>query len=606
MTIRVLRWRSLMGLAMVTLAFAGDAVAQSSVDPLTLYPKVAGLPGYRSTPAGEIHESCLHVVPNGSHINGDTATVTDDAGLVTAQYNPVCAYPILNGFPKGEQALTESSAAGPGGGFPDASANSWLADINALVPSVDELVANFTIPPYPEMPDAGLTIFMWPGVVFEPNQGGNGNIIQPLVVFQPNGYGTCTLSFCYMINPFALVNQQGYVTSPAPANPGDSITMTSYIDRVVDAGTTDASYEWFYEVYDHTTSTEVYGYAFEPVNGAGSAQIEAINLEVATSPDPPLTDCRQLPTAAGISNWDLKVYQGTPNWNSYVNVTADAGWALGWGGRPIWTPNCNFSEFVARDGGGAGSLLATINYNYCIPSGTALIECTGSSSDDPYCCSTPGGGAIGCNSGVCCNDVAGSCSQASDCCTGNICDNGSCAIDANQGYCSSNSSCASDICSTGACACYANGTDLGASYPWWECCSTNATLTGGNYYCSAQPSLLSSCPPASCPFQQECDPSDHKCHLTGPGSAYETCTGMTGACQLSPIALGCSSTGQCCNSTDAGCYTDSDCCSTNACTGDGGSLGVCKVTNNWAQSCSATSQCFWAPIGAACTSGKCN
>lgn len=43
------------------------------------YSEVPGAPGYRSTPFGIIHESCIHYVPNGAHIHQD-GTVTDLSG----------------------------------------------------------------------------------------------------------------------------------------------------------------------------------------------------------------------------------------------------------------------------------------------------------------------------------------------------------------------------------------------------------------------------------------------------------------------------------------------------------------------------------------------
>lgn len=289
-------------------------------------------------------------------------------------------------------------------------------------------------------------------------------------------------------------------------------------------------------------------------------------------------------------------------------ATSSMAWTLGFGGNPIGangsTLDCNESESIWKDGGVFASF--NIGLVNCIPSGSPLPECTGSSD----CCKTSAGGTIGCSSGVCCNGAGDPCVSQNDCCQGNVCSNGACAIDDKEGYCAtngSNSKCLSTICDGGitTCICLGIGGSVGGS--WWECCS--GTEVSGS--CSVNRFLGDGgCTPytsTGCDtISQVCDPVQHStCRITNTGSAYETCSQNSDCAQWPYIDAGytmsCSTAqpGQCCNAIDAGCFTDKDCCVYKSCTAIGGNAGVCKMVAR--ASCHDTTQCLYGT----CSSGSC-
>ena len=110
-----------------------------------------------------------------------------------------------------------------------------MSDINTLMTNFCGLGVNFTVPNFPEIPDAGQLIFMWPGVFFHQ---GNNDILQPLVNYgaPDNGDPTCPAGQpgeCCQINAFYFNgggNGLVYVTDAYLASPGDS-TFNSWGDQ---------------------------------------------------------------------------------------------------------------------------------------------------------------------------------------------------------------------------------------------------------------------------------------------------------------------------------------------------------------------------------------
>ena len=242
----------------------------------------------------------------------------------------------------------------------------------------------------------------------------------------------------------------------------------------------------------------------------------------------------------------------------------------------------------------------------CIPSGSSEYECSSGG-----CCKTPDGGTIACNgSGICCNGVSGACYAASDCCVGNTCLDGLCVIDVNQGFCYEDAGCASDLCSStnNTCTCLATGFLGPQAQDPNSCCSGSSIYTCALYIfpscrayaweCQTNPTLDTVCTSNSgCDsLTQSC--VDDTCVLTSAGSVYEPCPDA-GYCSQSPVALGCSSTGQCCNSIDGGCLTDQDCCVYSSCNGVDGGQGECKADKGIG--CTANSQCLFG----LCDGGHC-
>jgi hypothetical protein len=260
----------------------------------------------------------------------------------------------------------------------------------------------------------------------------------------------------------------------------------------------------------------------------------------------------------------------------------------------------------------------------CIPHGSARYECIGGTTGG--CCTTVDGGAVGCQGGICCNSVDGPCYTDLDCCPGNVCSSGFCAIDDQQGFCSpsgSNSECLSTMCSSsGACDCYGTGQNIGTGWSPWLCCSDYASYNGVDWTCNPSVDFDAGCTTA---YQLEdtfiCDPDAGMVwRLAEGGSAYEPClaAGQCGGCVASgecpsikcQIGAGTQNTGQCCNSFDAGCFSDQDCCPYSACNAIPGSgiEGSCEATSG--ESCLSASggtQCVFFPIygASACqNSGK--
>ncbi len=251
----------------------------------------------------------------------------------------------------------------------------------------------------------------------------------------------------------------------------------------------------------------------------------------------------------------------------------------------------------------------------CIPQSDPLHECAA----DPQCCPTVDGGAVSCNRGTCCNSVGGACYNDLDCCSGNICSNSLCAIADEQGECYAGSQCISQLCDAGrTCACYADGTSLGSNN-WWECCSSitsrfyNSFLHFYYWVCEPNATFDAGC---STSYQLSntliCDPTAGKVwKIAEGGSAYEPCLGANqcGNCVASgqnlaiacQVGAGTQNTGQCCNSFDAGCYSDQDCCPFSACNAvpNSGVEGSCEATSTGGCSYGGTQCVFYPLYGAA-------
>lgn len=225
-------WLQAAGAAsLVALGWSCQAMGQSLTVP----------PGYRQTSLGVVHESCIHVVPNGSRIDKDQ-TVTDHDGNFVGKFEP-CPYPALSGrlarpgpngnstnsasnapwadiwaasttpiylgaaFPDGGPGVPSASGGGilggnppdagewlspqpqpasGGGSLPTSTVDagpltgnvSWLADVHAYLTSPDELINNFIVPGAPALGNEGFAIAMWMGFEFV-NE--DNDILQPIV-----------------------------------------------------------------------------------------------------------------------------------------------------------------------------------------------------------------------------------------------------------------------------------------------------------------------------------------------------------------------------------------------------------------------------------------
>ncbi len=626
-----------------------------------------GAPGYKVTPAGIIHESCIRQVPNGAHVHQD-GTVADRYGSVLWRDEP-CAYPVLGGrvanasygenpaegyemwrkaafgesvqtydagtstsalsrtsevysSPPLDAGYSQASSSGPvgtagpqygqgdAGPLGDAGICDWMAWVFANIDGgiVSELTAFMIVPPRPKFPDDGGQKFsIWPGIWF---LGGNGDLLQPLVNFgvsSNNDFATACPGgdaglTCYQTNAevFPVSTRILYVTPAYLANPGDYIEMLSKIS-VVDGG----SVEWFLYAMDADAGTSAFASVEEPYPNGSVTAVNAITLE-SLEGSPCITDCRMLPNTTQLQTTNVSVAVGIGPGN-FTEIN-NPGWQLGGNnGNPIGYSgeqlDCNQSESFWADSGpwGYGNWTANINIVNCIPGGSPMPEAP--SLDD--CCNTVNGGVVSPNSGVCCNTAPFPCGAQNDCCGGNVCSNGYCAIDDGQGYCSANgynTNCLSTVCDAGVneCICFANGVNVGGN--WWECCSGTAAgsscstnLFLGDGGCVVNTSR--GCDTIS----QICDWSQGgTCRITSVGSAYEKCT-KSSDCEQAPVAMNCTTTGQCCNGIDGGCVTDKDCCDYESCTAIGGSIGVCKVVSGPTMYCTDSTQCLYG----ACSGNHC-
>ena len=284
-------------------------------------------PDYLVTPVGYIHQSCVHVVPNGSVIHGDERTVYLH-GNPWASY-PACSYEPLGIVRPLKEHVAPNGTPGLDGG------DGWQADISASLVDPDVFGSGssrqLNVPPLPPSPQAGQNIFFWPGLLPP-----NGDILQPLLNYV-TGVSSCPNgNNCYQINAFYYPWRSGrlaYVTPQQAVSPGDRLSLDS---------TETSKGVWTLTAFDETTGASATAGVDETSIPAGSTW----QLESAVVESFGISTCGEFPASQQIYFGLPVIFQGVPNWNSKAHVDAlNLPWV-----RHDWadglTPDCQFQEYV--------------------------------------------------------------------------------------------------------------------------------------------------------------------------------------------------------------------------------------------------------------------
>jgi len=170
--------------------------------------------GYVATPAGYLHSSCIHQIPQGGNID-QSGTVVDANNQVVAKYE-ACTHPPIRALPSADERPSPKDA----GASPPPTINGWVEYLlqygNAGQPFTS-LSSYFTVPDGAYMPASGEVVYYFPGLV-----DGFGNIIQPVLSYgKAPDYGQ-PLQW-NIASWFVNYDGAGGHSPPIQVNPGDAI-----------------------------------------------------------------------------------------------------------------------------------------------------------------------------------------------------------------------------------------------------------------------------------------------------------------------------------------------------------------------------------------------